>query len=194
MSRFYRTDNPAATFGADVARRLALPTTLPANPTDAALAAVGMARVPAPPAHGGHERAVWTADGWHVQTRDIDEVRAESEREIDAEAERRRLRLITPGDGQSLSYQRKLQQARDVKAGGTNTPLIDALVGVEVNDQGNVADTRDKVADIVIATAARWEQAEATIDAKRRAAKIAARNATTAKAAYEARLIDWPET
>lgn len=123
----------------------------------------------------------------------IDEVRVRTKHQIDYDAERRRQALITEGFGQVMSYIRKADQARAVKAGETNTPIIDALVNVEVDADGNVADTRDKVADVVLAAADQWSSVEAQIDAKRRGAKIAADKATTAEDAYKARNVDWPE-
>lgn len=97
--------------------------------------------------------------------------------EVDTEAERRRLKVITPGSGMALTYQEKLAQARSVADMGRDAanaltesernslfPTLSASVGIE-------APTLADAADLVIARYQQFAQASMTIERDRLAAK-----------------------
>lgn len=121
----------------------------------------------------------------------IDRARRDAKTAIDAAAEQQRLRVITPGAGQALVYQAKLEEARacvaDAAPAETAYPLLAAEVGITAADLAAVAAA-------IIATAAQWHQAAAAIETVRLAAKRAVDSAAD-PAAVQAVLvaITWPE-
>jgi len=100
--------------------------------------------------------------------------------EIDAEAERQRLRWITPGAGQAMTYSRKVGEAKAVQAADepepADYPLLAASIGIDGEDIETVAAT-------VIAMDAAWAQIGAAIEGARLAAKRAIDLAANAEAA-----------
>lgn len=109
---------------------------------------------------------------------------------IDRAAEAERLKYITGGAGQAMTYQRKVEEARmaDAEADpvAADYPLLAASVGI---DGQTVAD----VADLVLAMDAQWSVIGAAIEAARRAGKQAVAEAAdeaAVRAAFEA--VAWP--
>lgn len=97
--------------------------------------------------------------------------------DVDTEAERRRLKVITPGSGMALTYQEKLAQARSVADMGRDAanaltesernslfPTLSASVGIE-------APTLADAADLVIARYQQFAQASMAIERDRLVAK-----------------------
>lgn len=108
--------------------------------------------------------------------------------QIDSLAEDERLKYITPGVGQAMTYQQKVDEARafksDPQSGGF--PVLSSEVGI-------TAPTLNEVADIVLAAFAQWQQIGATIESIRLGAKRdidAAEDETTARAIVDA--VVWP--
>ncbi|NKC04297.1 hypothetical protein [Brucella haematophila] len=118
------------------------------------------------------------------------ELQANLKRDIDSKAEIERLKYITPGAGQAMTYQQKVAEARAFKAetdpNATEYPLMLSEVGI-------TAPTINGVADVVLAAYAQWQQIGGAIEAIRLAAKRDI-DTTTDKAAARA-IVDatvWP--
>lgn len=109
------------------------------------------------------------------------------QKKIDEKAEEVRLLYITPGSGQALTYQRKLEEARQLLAGDPGPfPLLEASVGI---DGATVQD----VANVVMQMNDLWTQAAATIESARLGGKKAVREAETPEDAYAVyKAIVWP--
>lgn len=120
----------------------------------------------------------------------LPQIKARLSAEIDARAEAERLRYITPGYGQALTYLRKVEEARmadaETNPDPADYPLLAASVGIDAPDIGGVA-------DLVLAMDQQWTAIGAAIETTRLAAKRAVSEATdeeTAQALMEA--ISWP--
>lgn len=127
--------------------------------------------------------------------RPLAEIKAEYSASVDADAERERLKYITPGYGQALTYQEKFAQAQAVIAMGrvaadalseadrrAQFPTLAASVGVE-------AQTLADVADLVVSRYAQFAQLSYSIERARLSGKAAIQAASTAdqvKSAYQA--------
>lgn len=109
--------------------------------------------------------------------------------EIDASAEIARLRYITGGSGQAMTYQQKAQEASQCLADSApvavNYPLLSAEVGI-------TAPTLVEVAQIVNTAYRSWVQVGAQIEALRLFAKSAVMAATTIDDAKAAAATTWP--
>jgi hypothetical protein len=102
---------------------------------------------------------------------DIPGLRAAMRSAIDADAERCRLRYLTPGMGQSMVYQQKAAEADALLAAGGDPdpaayPILAASLGIE-------ADTITDIAHLVIGTRMAWTVIAAQIEAVRLGAKQA---------------------
>lgn len=101
-------------------------------------------------------------------------VKATLKARVDAEAERRRMAVLTPGEGQALVYQRKAQEAdaclAALASGQAAAPLQYPLLSAEV---GLTAPTLGEVAAVVRAMADQWVHLAAETEAWRLAAKSA---------------------
>lgn len=89
-------------------------------------------------------------------------------KEIDAAAERERLKYITPGAGQAMTYQQKMEEVRalaqDPDPEPGNYPLLSAEIGI-------TAPTVSEVAAVVLSAYQQWQHVGARIEASRLAAK-----------------------
>ncbi|ABS15012.1 hypothetical protein I6H96_06590 [Brucella anthropi] len=139
--------------------------------------------------------------GWHIEGGEFSppvmpqtnlvQLKSWLKNEVDAAAETERLKYITPGDGQAMTYQQKVTEAQALKA--TSNPQVSyyPLLSSEV---GITAETLSDVADIVLAAFAMWQQIGAAIEGIRLGAKIdidAAADEATAHAIVDA--IEWPQ-
>lgn len=108
---------------------------------------------------------------------------------IDAAAERERMRYITGGAGQAMTYARKVEQARAVQADAdpqpADYPLLAASIGIDGVDIQAVAAT-------ILGLDAAWEQIGAAIEAVRLSAKRAVDLASDAATAAAVTPL-WPE-
>jgi hypothetical protein len=128
------------------------------------------------------------AGGWSVVDR-LTRLKERRKAAIDAEAERQRLRWITPGAGQAMTYQAKVDEVRALAIDGedpdpSHYPMLSAEVGI-------TAATLQDVAGVVMAAYQQWQMIGATIEAIRLGAKRAVELAETVEdvAAIE---IAWP--
>jgi hypothetical protein len=90
--------------------------------------------------------------------------------DIDTLAEQKRLTYISAGNGQVLVYEKKEQQAQAFKDGGYANPENYPFVQKEAAAVGL---TPTEMADLILLRASEWENVGSSIEALRRAAKIA---------------------
>lgn len=118
-----------------------------------------------------------------------DSLERDLHRQIDEAAEGRRLDFITPGAGQSATYDAKSREASVIVAGATPTEADHPFVWREAQALGKTAS--DRAAEIV-ATAAAWIAVGSVIEATRQGAKAAVTAAKGDKTAMEtAAAVDW---
>lgn len=120
----------------------------------------------------------------------FDKLKLCSKIEIDAAAEAERLKYITPGTGQAMTYQQKVAEAQAYKAATKPKPEDYPIL---VSEVGITAPTLSEVADTVLAAYQQWQQIGAMIEAIRLGAKRdidAAENEAAARAVVEG--IVWP--
>ena len=98
----------------------------------------------------------------------LDDQKAILRRSVDQAAETERLKYITPGNGQAMTYQQKVTEAQAFKAAtnpkASDYPMLSSEVGI-------TAETIDEVADVVLAAFAQWQQIGAMIESIRLGAK-----------------------
>lgn len=128
--------------------------------------------------------------GVHRMYFDLGAVKAELKAAVDQAAETERLNYITPGVGQTMTYQQKVAEAQAFKASTDPKPSDYPILSSEV---GITAETLGEVADIILAAFAQWEQIGAMIESIRLGAKRdigAAEDEAAARAIVHA--IVWP--
>ncbi|MDM7852679.1 hypothetical protein [Pseudochrobactrum kiredjianiae] len=111
--------------------------------------------------------------------------------QIDQSAETERLKYITPGTGQAMTYQQKVAEAQAYKSATNPNPEDYPILASEV---GITAPTLAEVADTVLAAYHQWQQIGAAIEAIRLGAKRDIDESTT-EAAARAVLdsVTWPQ-
>lgn len=117
-------------------------------------------------------------------------VKTALKQQVDVSAEAQRLKYITPGAGQAMTYQRKLEQARAASAEQSPKPADYPLLAASVDIDG--ADIA-AVAAVVIGMDAQWEIVGSAIERVRLGAKKSideAADVTAALAAFNA--VAWP--
>lgn len=110
--------------------------------------------------------------------------------QIDTDAENARKKYITAGDGQAMTYQRKVDQARAYLAA---TDPVDADYPALSNEVGITGADCAEVATVIMTMFAAWEQIGDQIEQMRLARKKAIREAATfaeKQDAYAA--AEWP--
>ncbi|MBQ0707725.1 MULTISPECIES: hypothetical protein [Brucella/Ochrobactrum group] len=122
---------------------------------------------------------------------DLSSLKSALKQGVDAWAETERLKYITPGEGQAMTYQQKVVEARAFKIASSpkaaDYPVLSSEVGI-------TAETLSEVADVVLAAFSLWQQIGAAIEAVRLGAKRdidAAANEAAARAIVDA--IEWPQ-
>lgn len=140
----------------------------------------------------GEWRQTWVARAETLE--ELAAAKAAAAAKIDADAEAARLRLITPGAGQSLEYAATEAEARAfVAAGGTGEPEAYPWLNAERLAAGGTA-TVAQVAQQVLALADAWHATGAEIKRIRRSAKLQVEAAATIFAVRVAvAIIDWPQ-
>lgn len=145
---------------------------------------------------GDHVREGWLFDGKVFSAEpavavNIVLIKQSMKTFIDAAAETERLKYITPGNGQAMTYQQKVTEAQALKSAASpqvsNYPILSSEVGI-------TAETLGEVADIVLAAFAQWQQIGAAIESIRLGAKRdidAAADEAAARAIIDA--IEWPQ-
>ena len=122
---------------------------------------------------------------------DLDGTKVALKAHVDQAAEIERLKYITPGSGQAMTYQQKVDEARAFK-GATNPKATD--YPVLSSEVGITAETLAEVSDIVLTAFAQWQQIGAAIETVRLGAKRdidAAADEATVRAIVDA--IEWPQ-
>lgn len=121
----------------------------------------------------------------------LDAIKASLKSTVDSLAETERLKYITPGTGQAMTYQQKVTEAQAFKTAtnpqASDHPILSSEVGI-------TADTLDEVANIVLAAFAQWQQIGAMIESIRLGAKRdidAAEDEAAAREIIDA--IEWPQ-
>lgn len=129
---------------------------------------------------------------WNAKTAepDLAAIKAAAKTQIDEAAELARLKYITPGSGQAMTYQQKAAEAAacivDEDPQPERYPLLAAEVGI-------TASTLAGVALVVSQANAQWAVIGAAIEAARLGAKAAVDAAIDAPAVYAvAETIVWP--
>lgn len=117
----------------------------------------------------------------------LDPVRAAMFEKVDAEAEQQRLRFITGGDGQAMTYLRKEAQARAYLA----DPNAD--VPTLVKEAAATGQTVAEVAALIVARADAWAAIGDDIEAARLGAKKAIADAANIAEIHAAATVDWAE-
>lgn len=110
--------------------------------------------------------------------------------DVDRAAELERLKYITPGTGQAMTYQQKVSEAQAFKSANDPQPSDYPILSSEV---GITAETLNDVADVVLAAFAQWQQIGAMIESIRLGAKRvidAAEDEAAARAIVDS--IEWP--
>lgn len=104
------------------------------------------------------------------------QLQADAITRIDGLAEKTRLKYITDGTGQALTYTRKLATAEAYVAAGYPT---DTTAYPWLHDEAILTGiVASSLADMIIANAAQWDVVGSQIEAARRAAKITVLAAT----------------
>lgn len=121
----------------------------------------------------------------------LEQVKDRLRRWVDTSAETERKKYITPGEGQAMTYQRKVEEAKrailEEEPATADYPMLAASVGVD-------GETVKEIAAIVLAMDAGWAVIGSGIEKIRLTAKKAIDEAVsveTANAVVEA--IVWPE-
>lgn len=125
-----------------------------------------------------------------TQTLNLIALKIDYQQLVDAQAETERLKYITPGTGQAMTYQQKVAEAQAFKAASNPKPEDYPILGSEV---GITAPTLSEVADTVLTAYRQWQQIGAMIEAIRLGAKRDIDASTTeaaARAVVDA--IVWP--
>lgn len=123
---------------------------------------------------------------------DLDQWKAKLAIKIDADAESARLRYITGGSGQAMTYQQKAQEAAEVLAlvgageiDASRFPLLSAEVGI-------TGPTLIEVAQVVDSAFQSWRVVGGAIETLRLGGKAAVIASSTVDDAKLAAVIDWP--
>jgi len=135
----------------------------------------------------------WTYDGTSFAAPaaiPLSQVKESLKSRIDVGAESERLKYITPGAGQAMTYQQKADEAaRYLSASspkGSDYPLLSAEIGITAVDIATVA-------QVIAAAFAQWQTIGGAIEATRLAAKKAIDAAATIDAANAAANVTWPQ-
>lgn len=121
---------------------------------------------------------------------DLETKKAEALAKVDQEAEAVRLKFITPGSGQAMTYSEKRVEAQKV----LDDPAIDAAEVPHIAAEAALNGLSNLDQAIAIMTVAnQWTQASVAIEMKRMAAKTAIRSAGFVAAVREAADVDWSD-
>ncbi len=119
----------------------------------------------------------------------LEALRAQALAQIDGQAEAARLRHITPGAGQALTYERKRAEADALLHDPAPDPLDYPFLVAEV---GITANTLAGVAALVRQRADDWTRIATVIETARLTAKQHIQDAASPRALREAAEVQWP--
>lgn len=121
---------------------------------------------------------------------DLDKLKSDLAAAVDAAAEVARLKYITPGAGQAMTYQQKVEEAKRLQAAeGTPNAADYPMLSAEVGITGK---TLVAVGEAVLASFAQWQQVGAQIEGLRLGAKAKIGAAKSEKTVRAAAVVDWP--
>lgn len=130
------------------------------------------------------------APSWLPILSDLSDIKASLKARIDAAAETERLKYITPGAGQAMTYQQKAAEAEECLARSGPQPADFPLLAAEIGITGT---TLTDVATIINGQYQAWRLIGAAIEAARLGGKAAIEAAGTAAAAQLAfDAVQWP--
>lgn len=138
----------------------------------------------------GIDERITRGDDGQWRPTQLEAIKVQLKRRVDADAEAERLNYITPGEGQAMTYQQKVDEARAFKV--TSNPKA-ADYPVLLSEVGITGETLSEVAEIVLAAFAQWQQIGAAIESIRLGAKRdidTAEDEAAARAIVDA--IVWP--
>lgn len=127
---------------------------------------------------------------WTPAAPDLAVLKADAVRRIDASAEQYRHQFLTPGSGQAMAYQQKLDEARAKIA---NPSIADASIPHIVAEAEALGISKGDMAQQIVSTFEIWQQVSAAIEGMRAAAKLAVAAAETPDAVATAANVDWAE-
>jgi hypothetical protein len=131
-------------------------------------------------------------DGWVPEAPDanvdLDQLRIDASAFVDREAEKFRLKFITPGYGQTMAYQQKLAEARSKIANGS---IADADIPHIVAEAEATGMTKAEKAEEIVNMFEQWQQISARIEGLRLAAKKEIADAEDAPAIRAAQAVNW---
>jgi len=121
----------------------------------------------------------------------LDELKSVLKAGIDSAAEAERLKYITPGAGQALTYLQKADEAKRLlslseEPKATDFPLLAAEVGI-------TADTLKGVASSISTANDNWQRIGAAIESIRLGAKKSVDSARSEQDARDAAVVEWPD-
>lgn len=134
-----------------------------------------------------------------ISSHDLASIKANAIARINEEAESARLRYITQGDGQTMTYRQKLDEARLIlldsasvtEANGMDSATLQAtypMIWASIPSDGA---TPEAVATTVQTLSLAWAQIGAQIEKKRRDAVVAITGAANAADVSAAATVDW---
>lgn len=95
---------------------------------------------------------------------DLADIKSALKAQVDAIAETERLKYITSGNGQAMTYQQKVQEAQDFAAADDPDPASFPILSAEIGITGpSLAD----VAETILSAYQQWKQIGASIEAVR---------------------------
>lgn len=133
------------------------------------------------------------------QAPSLESVKANAVASVNRAAEETRLRYITPGDGQALTYKQKVDEARLILLDANSTAAANAMDSATLkatypmiwSSIPSDGATPEAVATLVHGMALAWAQTGALIEKMRRDALSAIEAATTADGVAAAASVDW---
>ncbi|MFK3857794.1 hypothetical protein [Agrobacterium pusense] len=137
--------------------------------------------------------AVWEGAGNtippYVDPASLEDRKVTAAQQIDADAEAARLRYITGGSGQAMTYQQKAAEAAAALAATDPDPADYPLIVAEI---GITAPTLLEVAAVIDGAYQQWRVVGAAIEALRLGGKAAVAAAMTVEDVQAAADITWP--
>lgn len=119
---------------------------------------------------------------------DLEALKANAILSVDRGAERFRMNFITPGFGQVMAYQQKLDEARAKLA---NESIADSAIPHVVREADADGMTKTEKAQQIVDTFTQWQQLSAGIEGLRMGAKKAILEADSTESVNAAATVDW---
>ncbi|XUY27838.1 hypothetical protein RMR21_005635 [Agrobacterium sp. rho-8.1] len=137
----------------------------------------------------GRRERINTIPPFAIPEPDLEEIKRLLKTQIDEEAETARLRYITGGAGQAMTYQRKVEEAKRAVLEDNplpdDYPMLSASLGID-------GETIKDIALLVLTMDAQWAVIGSAIERARQTAKEAIGGAETVEAAQIAAQVVWP--